>query len=112
MFQRQVCPHVVNLRPGTYKDVMQVADERQLLWPRQLLVPLQSSCRPSQCLNFCLGHGHHSALLSPYLLPSCVAKVAAVFGFSFILSSREGSCRVHKLLYVLQEPVKVLRETL
>ena len=73
---------------------MQVADERPLLWPRQLLVPLQPSCVafPVSVLLLLLSVRVHT--VSPCLLPSCVAKDAAVFNFSSALSIPQACSRV------------------
>lgn len=112
MFQRQVCPHIVYLRPGTCEDVMQVADERPLFWPRQLLVPLQPSCDSLIVSDFDFNCLYESVPVSPCLLPSCVAKGAAAFNLSSVLGVQQGFVRVHMSFYQLQKHVGVLRKIL
>ena len=44
MFERHVRPQVVYLRPFIHEDLEQAADERELLRPRQVIIPLQAAC--------------------------------------------------------------------
>ena len=81
---------------------MQVADERPLFWPRQLLVPLQPSCDSLLVSEFDTYRLCESVLVSPCLLPSCVAKVAAAFNFGMVLGIQQGLYGRHMSFYELQ----------